>query len=41
MFVDLNGKDEGFGDGGLLAKFDDNTVLNKSSFNYIVNLFDL
>ena len=36
LFVDLNGKEKGFGDGGLLAKFDDNTVLNKNSITNII-----
>ena len=31
LFVDLNGKESGFGGGGLLAKFDDGTELNKNS----------
>ena len=31
LFIDLNGKEKGFGGGGLLAKFDDGTELNKNS----------
>ena len=31
LFIDLNGKEKGFGGGGLLAKFEEGTELNKSS----------
>ena len=31
LFIDLNGKEKGFGGGGLLAKFEEGTELNKGS----------
>ena len=31
LFIDLNGKEKGFGGGGLLAKFEEGTELNEGS----------
>ena len=37
LFIDLNGKQKGFGGGGLLTKFEEGTELSKNSFSDLIN----